>query len=178
MLLLRQPPDLPPWSSHDDVSTEIALVIHRPAGADRRVLNDVDLTAALHTQLHAQPPAHAALRGGARLVDLGTLSTRAQLALVRRSGVLVGAHGAGLLWNLFLRDGAPLVELLNVANANAYYANHCEWTRRPYAAWQNNDSAAEEPALDANGTPFAPFRNHVRVDVEAVVAIVRSVLKA
>ena len=111
----------------------------------------------------------------ARLVDLGKLSTREQLALVRRAGLLVGAHGAGLLWNLFLPSGAPVVELLNKANANQYYSNHALWMRRPYAVWQNNDTSAEEPAWEA-GVKTTPFRNHVRVDVPAVVGIVQSVI--
>ena len=34
----------------------------------------------------------------------------------------------------------------NAANANEYYANHARWARRPYAAWQNNVTAREEPS--------------------------------
>ena len=48
-----------------------------------------------------------------------------------------------------------LVELLNLANANAYYSNQCLWTRRPYAAWQNTDASREEAARDASGQRLA-----------------------
>ena len=90
---------------------------------------------------------------------------------------MIGAHGAGLLWNLFLPPGAPVVELLNLANANEYYANHCRWGRRPYASWQNNDTAAEVPALDpGTNAPLAPFRNHMYVDTHAVGRLVHGVL--
>jgi hypothetical protein len=67
-----------------------------------------------------------------------------------------------------------VVEVLNLANANQYYANHARWTRRPYASWQNNDSAAEMAAIDPlTAQPLDPFRNHVRVDVRSVVDIAR-----
>ena len=51
------------------------------------------------------------------------------LSLFKRVG-LVGAHGAALVWNLFLPPMAPVLEMLNLANANAYYSNQCAWTRR------------------------------------------------
>ena len=152
-----------------------ALVIHRPPPADRRVLNDNALALALHASLAASGGAVRA----ATLIDLGQLSTRAQLATIRRAGLLVGAHGAGLLWNLFLPEGAAVLEILNARNANAYYANHCLWSRRPYATWQNNDTSLEEPALDpVDGRKLDPFRNHVRVDVAGVVAVARELLLA
>ena len=69
-----------------------------------------------------------------------------------------------------------MVELLNLQNANAYYLNHCLWSRRPYAAWQNNVSAREEPFRLPSGESAAPFRNHMRVDVDGAVAVARAVL--
>ena len=102
---------------------------------------------------------------------------RARLALIRRTSLLVGAHGAGLLWNLFLPEGAALVELLNLANANQYYANHCRWARRRYGKWQNTDVAREERALDPlTREPVDPFRNHMRVMVDEVVRVAVGVL--
>ena len=111
-----------------------------------------------------------------RLVELGALSSREQLALVRGAAGLIGAHGATLVRSLFpdlsrtspgplvdlffrrgagleplpprgrararevwgrfgeiwgdLHLGAPVLELLNRANANAYYSNQCRWQRR------------------------------------------------
>ena len=148
----------------------LALVIRRPPPADRRILNDGELATALR-------PALAPFSLTPALVDLAALTTRAQLALVRNAGLLLGAHGAGLLWNLFLPSSAPVVEILNMANANKYYANHCLWTGRPYAAWQNAHPAAEEPAVD----PFTrvaldPFRAHVRVNLSEVLAVVRGLV--
>ena len=147
-----------------------ALVINRPPPADRRILNAGELAAHLASPLapHGLTPV---------VVDLAALSTRAQLALIRRAGLLVGAHGAGLLWNLFLPDGAPVVELLNLANANQYYANHCRWTRRPYGQWQNSQPEREEVALDPlTKQPLAPFRSHVAVNVSEAASVVRRVL--
>jgi len=80
----------------------------------------------------------------------------------------MGVHGAGLAWNLFLPQGAPVIELLNLANANQYYANQCRWTLRPYVAWQNNNSLREERAADVNGQELDQFRNHYAVDVSEV----------
>ena len=45
-------------------------------------------------------------------------STTDQLRVIRGTDVLIGTHGAGLVWNLFLPPGAPLIELLNRRNAN------------------------------------------------------------
>ena len=150
--------------------SEWALILSRSPRLDRCVLNEADLTAAIS-------PVVTPYGLVASLVDLSTLDVRAQLALIRRTGLLIGAHGAGLLWNLFLPPDAPVVELLNRANANEYYSNHCRWSRRPYAAWQNNDTSAEEPAIDPlTKAPLPPFRSHVRVDVAAVASVVRGVL--
>ena len=86
------------------------------------------------------------------------------------------ARDAGL-WNLFLPEGAALIELLNLANANQYYANHCRWARRRYGKWQNTDAAREERALDPlTREPVDPFRNHMRVKVDEVVQVAVGVL--
>ena len=149
----------------EEAGARVALVVRRPTTTDRRILNDEELTSEL-----AAPMARAGLR--VRLVDLGALPTRVQLALIRRTALLVGAHGAGLLWNLFLPAGAAVLELLNGANANEYYANHCRWMRRPYAAWQNTDPAREERALDPlTREAVDPFRSHMRVAVREVVEV-------
>lgn len=65
------------------------------------------------------------------------------------------------------------MELLNQRNANDYYANHCRWTHRPYASWQNNVSDNEVAAIDSSGRPMDPFRNHMKVIVRDVVRLVR-----
>ena len=155
-------------------------------------------TPAVHTQHTSTRTDHAAydwprgrrLRHGGtppvgsatevRLVELGALSSREQLSLVRGAAGLIGAHGAALVRSLFpdlsrtspgpfverffrrgagleplpphgrapvlgrcggdsgrfgeiwgdLHLGAPVLELLNRANANAYYSNQCRWQRR------------------------------------------------
>lgn len=150
--------------------TQVVLMLQRPNTTDRRILNEGQLVSAL-TPL-AQSSSMAV-----HLVDLGTLSTRAQLALIRRTGLLIGAHGAGLLWNLFLPENAGVVELLNMANMNQYYANHCRWQRRRYAAWQNTVASNEWRALDPiTHEPFNAFRNHMVVDIASVVGVVRTLL--
>ena len=160
-------------SSSSAASARFALLLRRAGpAADRRILNEKELAAGLSSVLAGH---------GLRLaaIELVALSTRAQLALIRtHAALLIGTHGAGLLWNLFLPPGAPVVELLNVANANEYYANHARWTGRPYASWQNANLGAEEPAIDPlTKQPLAPFRNHMRVNVSAVVAVVGDVLR-
>ena len=66
------------------------------------------------------------------------------------------------LWNLFLPEGSLLVELLNMRNANEYYANHCRWMQRPYVAWQNQRAEREVSALDLEGVPMRELRQRVR----------------
>ena len=159
------------WSSAiDDTGSRWALIINRPLPADRRILNPAELARGLTPVLaaHGLEPV---------VIDLAALDTRAQLSLVRHAGLLIGAHGAGLLWNLFLPPAAPVVELLNLANANEYYANHCRWSGRPYGRWQNRDPLREEIALDsATKVPLAPFRSHVWVNVSEVASVVSGVL--
>mmetsp|Transcript_9904 Transcript_9904/g.34887 ORF Transcript_9904/g.34887 Transcript_9904/m.34887 type:complete len:215 (+) Transcript_9904:267-911(+) len=46
-----------------------------------------------------------------QVVDLGTLDFGSQLELLRRTNVLVGAHGAGLMHVMFLAEEAVLVEI-------------------------------------------------------------------
>ena len=148
----------------------LLLVLTRTT--DRRVINEASLVAAL-----AAAPAVRAAGLLVSAVDLGALSVRGQLALIQRTRLLIGAHGAGLLWNLFLPEQSAVLELLNRANMNEYYANHCRWNRRPYAHWQNQDPSAEEAALDpSTREPFDAFRNHVRVDEAAVVRQVQRLL--
>ena len=45
------------------------------------------------------------------VVDLGSLTFEAQIAKMRGTSVLVGAHGAGLMHALFLADEAVLLEI-------------------------------------------------------------------
>ncbi len=152
------------------------LLISRPAGTDRRLLNEGELLRGL-SRLATERATEPALRlTDARLVEMAGLSTVEQMRLVRGAAALVGAHGAGLLWHLFLPDGAIVVELLNRANRNAYYSNQCAITGRAYAAWQNGDDSAERAPTDAAGRPLAdaaPFRNDMSVDAAAVVELVR-----
>lgn len=70
-----------------------------------------------------------------------------------------------------------MLELLNSANANAYYANQCRWMRRPYAAWQNHNSSRERRALDRSGKELDPFRSHMHVDVDEVGALLMPLLE-
>ena len=182
------------------VGALVALVVSRPLGADRRILNEGSLVDALarafrdeastlpsaspSVTLSTSPSASPSALPSAsapltpQLVALGALSTVQQLRLVAGAGLLVGTHGAGLLWNLFLPPGAPVLEILNAANANQYYANHCRWLRRPYGAWQNTRPDAEQPAVDPDtGTTGSSFRNHVRVDEHAVAQLAVRLLR-
>ena len=86
---VTQPPQLglPLAPAADGREVTVALLVRRPAGTDRRILNDVELARGLVPVL---PPGMVT-----RLVDLTKLTTRAQLALVRRCSLLIGAHGVG-----------------------------------------------------------------------------------
>ena len=50
--------------------------------------------------------------------------------------------------------------------------------RGRYAAWQNNDSAREVQAFDADGRLLDPFRWHLRADVGAVGALLEGLLSS
>jgi len=174
----RPPPQLPPAVAEPGARRRLLLLLSRAASSDRRILNEEELRTSLEGRLRhgGTPPVGSATE--VRLVELGALSSREQLSLVRGAAGLIGAHGAALVWNLFLPTGAPVLELLNRANANAYYSNQCRWQRRGYAAWQNNDSAREEQAFDADGRVLDPFRWHLRADVGAVGALLEGLLSS
>ena len=56
-----------------------------------------------------------------RVVDLGALSTRAQLALIRRTSLLVGAHGAGMANIAWCRPGTRILEWLPSDHIQPYH---------------------------------------------------------
>ena len=104
------PPLLPPMTTIGGRSTllgaaahsarRLVLIVSRPAGTDRRVLNELDLARDLAQVVGARGMYVA-------LLNLAALPTIAQLSLVEHSAMMIGTHGAGLLWNLFLPHGAP-----------------------------------------------------------------------
>ena len=113
-------------------------MVRRPAGTDRRILNDDELaragwTAEGQSSTSPRQPDGRTCGRPRSLVD--------ENAARSDSAHFAARGGAGLLWNLFLPEGAALDELLNLANANQYYANHCRWARRRYGKWQNTDAA-------------------------------------
>lgn len=89
----------------------VTVVDRKKAASAGRSIENID---ELVEALNALPRSHSAqagqLRIQARAVDFVDLSFREQLALVRRTDVLVGAHGAGLTHALFLPPGAHLIE--------------------------------------------------------------------
>ena len=112
-----------------------------------------------------------------RVVSLEQLDTRQQLRVVRSSKALLGIHGAGLTWSIFLRESAVLAELLpSAANRVHYFANQAAWLNRSYGSWQNFAPTNEARANDTAGHPMGPFHNQLTVDVPVIAALLRDLL--
>lgn len=62
---------------------------------------------ALMDKMHAQHPGYAI-----NVVDLALMSKKEQIALVQSTDVLVGHHGAGMSYVLFMRPDSAVVEVL------------------------------------------------------------------
>jgi hypothetical protein len=98
------------WPGADTTrGVNVTIAARRPAkryqgqAMQRQLANEPQLTKALVEQL----PAGTAVS----TVDFGELSWPEQLALARSTTVLLGMHGAGLTWSMFLEPGGGLVEL-------------------------------------------------------------------
>lgn len=81
---------------------DLVLILQRPAHTDRRLLNEAELAEGLTANL-------SSLGLRVDLKDLGQMSTQQQMTLISSVAVLIGMHGAGLVWNLFLPEGSLLV---------------------------------------------------------------------
>ena len=93
----------------------------------RRVANAKEFAAALREAL----PTTDVL-----LVDPGALSFEDQVALMRRTDVLVGMHGGALTNLLFLKTGATVVELHPFYQRARCYDNLARWAGVKYLWWR------------------------------------------
>ncbi|POS81518.1 DUF563 domain-containing protein [Diaporthe helianthi] len=92
---------IPERQSSDIRSKPTITVVQR--GSTRK-FRDFD---GLMKKIHAQHPGHAI-----NVVDLALMGKREQIALLQSTDVLVGHHGAGLSYVMFMRPDSAVVEIL------------------------------------------------------------------
>ena len=66
-------------------------------------------------------------------VDYNILSFEEQIAIDLGTDIMIGAHGAGLMHNIFMRDRATLIELfVDGSSVNRHFHNLAFWYGRNY----------------------------------------------
>jgi hypothetical protein len=131
------------------------LFITRANAQRRRVVNEADVTACLHSH-------------GFRAVDPGTLSFRQQVELFADAAVVVGPHGAGLTNAAFMAPGGAVVELTHTGRAVWTFHEVACASGHAYACVVGDMTSGDDQPI------FADFK----VDVDAVDAAVRAALRA
>lgn len=66
-------------------------------------------------------------------VDYNVLNFEEQITIDLGTDIMIGAHGAGLMHNIFMRDRATLVELfVDGSSVNRHFHNLAFWYGRAY----------------------------------------------
>ena len=67
-------------------------------------------------------------------VDLGSFTMNDAMDLMRHTDILIGVHGAALVWSMFLPEGAGLIELFggDRGESNRHYPNIAAMSRLLY----------------------------------------------
>jgi hypothetical protein len=100
----------------------------------RLILNEPELVAAVADGLGgAAPPGSVAVE----LASLETMTLYEQLALFRRTTLLAGIHGSGLINSIFMHPGTALVQLMpfNVQSGASFFAGPASATGVAYFEW-------------------------------------------
>mmetsp|Transcript_25783 Transcript_25783/g.57802 ORF Transcript_25783/g.57802 Transcript_25783/m.57802 type:complete len:219 (-) Transcript_25783:216-872(-) len=102
--------------------------------------------------------------------DLGGLPFRKQLELVRRSNILVGAHGAGLMHVLFMSEEGVLVEIHPSYRLDRHFRLASRMAGKIYLPMRSTDPVTCRGSSDAIPVNKEEFR---RV-MDAAVRLARS----
>lgn len=100
----------------------------------RLILNEPELLAAVVEGLGGAAPADSV---AVELASLETMTLYEQLALFRRTTVLAGIHGSGLINSIFMHPGTALVQLMpfNVQSGASFFAGPAASTGVAYFEW-------------------------------------------
>ena len=97
-----------------------------------------------------------------RGIQIDKLTMKLQLQLISETDILIGMHGAGLSFTLFLPPHAGLIELYPTywPTANRHFRAMAQWRHLHYSVWANKQHNRELP------------NKYTKVDEEAVVQLV------
>lgn len=104
------------------------------------------------------------------VVDLGTLSWRDQLAKIRRTNVLIGAHGAGLMHVIFLADEAVLLEIHPSYRLDRHFRLAARMTGKIYMPMRSTGNVKCHGTSDSIPVDAAEFERAV----DAALRVARS----
>ena len=125
-----------------------------PSGlVSRKVKNEDELMSGVKDLL----PGHS-VRG----IQIDTLPMNSQLQLISETDILIGMHGAGLSFTLFLPPHAGLIEMYPTywPTANRHFRAMAQWRHLHYSVWANKDHSRELP------------NKYTKVDEAAVIKLV------
>lgn len=114
----------------DAPDENLVLVVSRAGAVQRNIENEDEVAEEIRRAL---PEARVVLQ------RMELLDFQAQVELVSRASLLVGAHGAGLTHALFLPRHGALLELFPgyLQAFRFHFRNICRWRSLPYAGWIN-----------------------------------------
>lgn len=135
--------------------------------ATRKFANEVELSNSLVNlnERFKSDKNHPVLLPRFLFVDFAQLSVLEQLVLIRQSILLVGIHGAGLSYALFLREKASLFELVPPEYAvRPHFRYFARWAGRRYETMSISAETGNGHSVDAQ-----TFSSHVNTLIQGLL---------
>eukprot|EP00698_Gefionella_okellyi_P001711 TRINITY_DN11581_c0_g2_i1.p1 TRINITY_DN11581_c0_g2~~TRINITY_DN11581_c0_g2_i1.p1 ORF type:complete len:603 (-),score=130.43 TRINITY_DN11581_c0_g2_i1:25-1833(-) len=137
----------------DDLAGEalvVSFIVRRPydlfvehSFMGRKISNEAELLLSIQTHFDRLHAAGDCPEVRLVMVDMAQLSAEMQMALIARTDLLVGMHGAGLAHTLFLPSHAGLLEILPIPNGNFWTCHQfiAGWRSLVRRRWANPDES-------------------------------------
>lgn len=137
------------------------------APPSRRIFNEDKLKEILETKLVT--PMGKKISATVTLIDLATIPFKDQIALMRKTDIYLGMHGAGMTHLIYLPDEAVVVEMFPKDWHQSSMRNLAKYTNKIYFSWQNQHQQNVREGNNAivDETEFTALMNHAANTVMA-----------
>ena len=94
---------------------------------------------------------HYSIKG----MQMDKLSMKEQVAIISKTNILIGMHGAGMSHVLFLPAGSGVIELFpyDTLPSNIHFKAMSRWRQLTYTSWQNVQQWNDFPEEDSSYIP-------------------------